>query len=100
MVSDKILDILMRNEYMSAKAISLECKCSDKTVRTRIKNINMILKGATIISQPRKGYFLQIFNEEEFKKFLSTDYYGIADQQFRFSLIINSDTLDQSFRLG
>lgn len=72
MVSDKILDILMRNEYMSAKAISLECKCSDKTVRTRIKNINMILKGATIISQPRKGYFLQIFNEEEFKKFLST----------------------------
>lgn len=28
------------------------------------------------------------------------DYYGIADQQFRFSLIINSDTLDQSFRLG
>lgn len=28
------------------------------------------------------------------------DYYGVADQQFRFSLIINSDTLDQSFRLG
>ena len=28
------------------------------------------------------------------------DYYGEADQEFRFSLIINSDTLDQSFRLG
>ena len=33
-------------------------------------------------------------------KVMAADYYGVADQQFRFSLIINSDTLDQSFRLG
>ena len=39
---------------------------------------------------------LHALNEE----FTTFDYYGIADQQFRFSLIINSDTLDQSFRLG
>ncbi len=70
MISDKILDILMRNEYMSAKAISLECKCSDKTVRTRIKNINMILKGATIISQPRKGYFYRYLMRRNLKIFI------------------------------
>ena len=27
------------------------------------------------------------------------DYYGVADQVFRFKLIINSDRIDQSFRL-
>lgn len=39
--------------------------------------------------------------EKAFEKYKDNfDYYGVADQQFRFSLIINSDTLDQSFRLG
>lgn len=32
--------------------------------------------------------------------FQCNDYFSVADQQFRFALIINSDTLDQSFRLG
>ena len=54
-----------------------------------------------IIESRKKNHSIKMFLDDTVSTLVpATDYYGVADQQFRFSLIINSDTLDQSFRLG
>ena len=59
-------------------------------LRNNIQEINMEI----IKEFYSRQYDIDIYN---FKCSIQTDYYGEADQEFRFSLIINSDTLDQSF---
>ena len=58
-----ILKIISENRFVSAKNLAIECRCSDKTIRTRIREINDNLKGAKIISKPRYGYCLEIIDE-------------------------------------
>lgn len=68
-----VLDILSEKEYRTSKYIGGELGISEKTVRTRIKELEEEISahGAVIISKPRYGYCLEITNEdlwEEYKR--------------------------------
>lgn len=68
-IYSQILNILSENKFVSAKDIAFQCQCSDKTIRTRIKELNNDLKGAKIISKPRYGYCLEITKQLEYEEY-------------------------------
>lgn len=70
-----ILNMMSENEYISAKDVAEKCNCSDKTIRTRIKEINNDIKGAQIVSKPRYGYHLVITDNELFDKSKQDTYF-------------------------
>ena len=64
----ELLDLLSEEEYRTAVTLAEAMSLSEKTVRTRVKEINELLTGhgAAVLSKPRYGYRLQIDNQETY----------------------------------
>ncbi len=67
----KILDILSEEEYKTSNFIGKELGISEKTVRTRIRELDRAVssQGVSIISKPRYGYRLKITSPDIWEKF-------------------------------
>lgn len=68
----ELLDIISKNQYKTASQLGSLLGVSEKTVRTRIKELNTEIEnqGAFVATMPRCGYFLQISNAETWDEFL------------------------------
>lgn len=74
-----LLKELMSADYKTGMQISQSLKVSEKTARTRIKELNEVLKkhGADIVSKKRFGYQLHIVNQVRFQEF----YANVMDKE-------------------
>lgn len=72
----KILDILTEEEFKTSKYIGKELGISEKTVRTRIRELDgeISSNGAAILSKPRYGYRLEITEADLWEKYKSSRY--------------------------
>jgi len=68
---EKILISLESGDFKTAKMIAVETGISEKTARTRIKELDYYLKsnGARIISKRHYGYRLEIQDTDEYHEF-------------------------------
>ena len=72
---NNIINYLHPSIYVTAKELALQFNVSIKTIRLRIKTVNLFLNGngAKIESKPNHGYRLIITNEKLFKHFLEVN---------------------------
>jgi lichenan operon transcriptional antiterminator len=68
----KILQLLLKTEYITATELAGQLGIGVKTVRMRIKELNGALEksGAAILSKPRYGYYIEPEKRPEIRKFL------------------------------
>lgn len=73
--ANKIIELLSKEEYVTANTLANELEVSDKTVRKFIKEINEMLtnKGATIESKYGYGFILKINDKNKYQKMISDD---------------------------
>lgn len=73
-----ILDLLTENGYKTSKYMGEKLQVSEKTVRTRMKELEEEISahGASIESKPRYGYCLRISEPELWEKFKRQRYAG------------------------
>lgn len=71
----ELLTSLSQGEYRTATTLAMQMGLSEKTVRTRIKELNTLLlkHGAQIHSRPRYGYKLDIVDRDRFDSYLSEE---------------------------
>lgn len=69
----KIIDLLSENEFRTSSNLGENLGVSEKTIRTRIKEINkqIMIHGAEVYSKPRYGYCLNINNQGEWIDYLN-----------------------------
>lgn len=69
----EIIDLLSENEYKTSSNLGEILGVSEKTVRTRIKELNehIMLHGAEVYSKPRYGYCFKINNQGEWIDYLN-----------------------------
>ena len=79
---EMLLQELSLVKYQTALDIAEKLNVSEKTIRTRIKDLNETLKnhGARIISKQRFGIKLEIVDEKLFQEFSDNLDERIADQ--------------------
>lgn len=67
----QILLLLLNREYIQVEEISITLKKTNRSVRNYMKELSTLLytHGATIVTVYKKGYHLQIFDEEKFNDF-------------------------------
>ena len=72
----KLVDILSVAEFKTSISIGKELGISEKTVRTRIRELEEVvsLHGADIVSKPRYGYCINITEPLLWEKFKSSRY--------------------------
>lgn len=91
----EIIDGLSETEYKTSTNLGVCLGISEKTIRTRIRELNEIimLHGAEVLSKPRYGYFLKITSLKEWEEFLKTrgEWKGIpADSKERMDYLLAS----------
>ncbi|MCF0106074.1 MAG: PRD domain-containing protein [Holdemanella sp.] len=96
-MDDKLLIVLNSidiNDYKTSGVLADQLKLSERTVRSRIKEINYLIEknGATIISKPHFGHKLVINDYEMWQEYLKNeaeDYDSIpADSDSRINYIL------------
>lgn len=91
----RILCALSPKQYQTSSYLALLLNLSEKTVRTRIKELEeiMISHGVKVISKQRKGYILEINDPQQYNVFLSTIHTGQSvipiNSDERVSYILN-----------
>lgn len=72
----ELLNLLADDEYNTSSELAEALNISEKTVRTRIKELNYVLKknGAIVRSKPRYGYIIVVLDAEVYKIFLASEY--------------------------
>ena len=67
----ELLNNLLDSQYKNSEELSNEINVSSRTIRNDIKELNFILKnsGAEIISKPKLGNFLRVYDKKKFDKF-------------------------------
>ncbi len=70
----KILQLLVKTEYMTATELAEKLGIGVKTVRTRIKELNSQLtqNDVTICSKPRYGYYLDLEGKQKTEELLKS----------------------------
>lgn len=71
----KLLQMLLRMEYITANSLAEYLGIGVKTVRTRIKELNPVLEkdGVQILSKPRYGYFINEDHKKKIKEILARE---------------------------
>lgn len=71
-----IIDILKENGYKTAEEIGIDLGLSEKTVRTRIHELqgHMAGSGAEVESKPRYGYCLKVTDRQRWQEFCGSRY--------------------------
>lgn len=69
----EIIDLLSENEYKTSSNLGEILGVSEKTIRTRIKELNeqIMIHGAEVYSKPRYGYCLKINYQGEWIDYLN-----------------------------
>lgn len=72
----EILDHLTESEYKKAEYLGEKIGASEKTIRTRIKELNESITpyGAKVIARPRYGYCLKITDNQIWDEFVKSRY--------------------------
>lgn len=67
----QVLEELTTETYRTSAEVAKALGISEKTVRTRIKELNHILEknGAVLVSRQRLGIMIKIFNQEQYSLF-------------------------------
>lgn len=70
----EIIDELSENEFRTSGHLGGKLGVSEKTVRTRINELNgeIMQHGAEVVSKPRYGYYLVVTARDEWEEFLKT----------------------------
>lgn len=70
----EIIDELSENEFRTSGHLGGKLGVSEKTVRTRINELNgeIMQHGAEVVSKPRYGYYLVVTDRDEWEEFLKT----------------------------
>lgn len=68
----ELINILLDGQYKNSEEISNEINVSSRTIRNDIKELNAILNRgvAEIVAKPKLGNLLNIYDKNEFDKFL------------------------------
>lgn len=70
----QLLNLLSIAEYKTAAELAVRQKTGEKTIRTRVKDLNAILvqHGARILARPRYGYLLEIIDAKQYEVYLKS----------------------------
>ena len=71
----ELLELLSEDEYITSRHLAEKLSISEKTVRTRIKQLSEMLSehGAEVESKRHFGYRLDLFHAECFNDFIATE---------------------------
>ncbi len=69
----ELLDLLDKEEYRTAASLAGQLEVSEKTARTRIRELHDLLEkhGAGVVSKPRFGYRLEITDQASFDAYIN-----------------------------
>ena len=70
----EIIDVISESEFKTSSNLGDVLGVSEKTIRTRIKELNdlITIHGAEVYSKPRYGYYFRIYNSREWIDFLQS----------------------------